>query len=218
MTVYYKATQPDGTDFRTGTVDYDGALTSGEPVMHPDPFWDDAAGYLSISVEPADTLIGGSWPCRLFEVEPVGEVRTAPCHPYKRAVTGLRMVREVEAWRALGPRGESVAQFIARTAAWTAAWTATRGAAWTAARTAAWTAAWTATRGAAWTAARDAAWTAARTAARDAVWDAAWGAAGDAVWDAAWDAAGALLVRDRISPEQFRTLTEPWKILTGEEL
>jgi len=33
-----------------------------------------------------------------------------------------------------------------------------------------------------------------------------------------WDAAGALLVRDRISPEQFRTLIEPWKIMTGEEL
>jgi len=165
VTVYYKATQPDGTDFRTGTVDYAGALASGDPVMHPDPFWDDAAGYLSISVEPAETLIGGSWPCRLFEVEPVGEVRTAPGHPYKRAVTGLRMVREVEAWRALGPRGESVAEFIARTSAGDAAWDA------------AWTAAWT-----------------------------------------AGDAAGALLVRDRISPEQFRMLTEPWKILTGEEL
>ena len=30
--IYYKATQMDGTDFYTGTVDYAGAMASGEPL------------------------------------------------------------------------------------------------------------------------------------------------------------------------------------------
>lgn len=28
--IYYKATRPDGTDFRTGMVDYSGAMYRGE--------------------------------------------------------------------------------------------------------------------------------------------------------------------------------------------
>jgi hypothetical protein len=45
VTRYYKATRPDGTDFRTGTVDYAAALASGEPVTHPAPHDRDASGY-----------------------------------------------------------------------------------------------------------------------------------------------------------------------------
>lgn len=31
---YYKATRPDGTDFRTGTIDYAAALRTGEIIRH----------------------------------------------------------------------------------------------------------------------------------------------------------------------------------------
>ena len=34
-TTHWKATRPNGTDFRTGTVDYGAALLSGEVVKHP---------------------------------------------------------------------------------------------------------------------------------------------------------------------------------------
>jgi len=79
----------------------------------------------------------------------------------------------------------------------------------------AWNSAWNSARVAARDAARDAAWNSARYAAWDSVWDAAWDAARDLVWDAAWDAAWdailALLVRDKITPEQFDILYGPWK-------
>ena len=50
---------------------------------------------------------------------------------------------------------------------------------------------------------------------------AAWDAARDAAWDAAWgvlaveDAALALLVRDLLAPEHYRTLTAPWAQVVG---
>ena len=75
---------------------------------------------------------------------------------------------------------------------------------------AAWDAAW----GAAWSAARDAAWGAAWSATRSAAWDAArydaWDPARDAAWDAAWSADLAIVVRDKISPDQFNILVQPW--------
>ena len=65
---YYKATRMDGRDFRTGTVDYAAALTTGVPVMHPDPdLKADASRYLSVATVPTDCT-GFSWPCRLFAV------------------------------------------------------------------------------------------------------------------------------------------------------
>ena len=48
------------------------------------------------------------------------------------------------------------------------------------------------------------------TARKDAA--AAW----DAAWAAAWDAARALLVKDKITPDQFDTLTKPWRDAIGE--
>ena len=41
-------------------------------------------------------------------------------------------------------------------------------------------------------------------------------AARGAAWGAAWGAASALLVRDRITPEQFAILTGPWVKVMGE--
>jgi hypothetical protein len=51
----------------------------------------------------------------------------------------------------------------------------------------------------------------AEDAARDAARDAAWGAARDA----ALDAALALLVRDLITPEHYRTITRAWATVVG---
>jgi hypothetical protein len=50
MTTYYKATRPDGTDFRTGTIDYAAALASGEVIHHPVETMvpNDPATYLSV--------------------------------------------------------------------------------------------------------------------------------------------------------------------------
>jgi hypothetical protein len=207
MTAYYKATQPDGRDFHTGTIDYAAALASGEIIRHPAPkrVRDDAGTYLSVSVAPADCT-GMEWPCRLFRVEPVGRAIKALNLPNKRCVSALRVVEELPAWQALGPNGDEVARLLAsfravareqavrlapaRDAAWAPAWDAARAAALDAPRAAAWAAA----RAAAWAAARDAAWAA--------------GAAAGA-------AARALVVRDLITPEQFDAESEPWVSVMG---
>ena len=212
MTLYYKATRPDGTDFQTGTIDYGAALVSGEVVRHSAAkrVWDDPSTYLSVSVSASDCT-GFAWPCRLFRVEPVDCVvgsgkRKLSASPNKRACSALRVVEELPAWQALGPNGEAVAAFIERLrtatpdeikrliAVWAAVWDAARAAA------------------------RDAVWDAARAAARDAARAAVWDTARDAVWDAAraaaraaaWDAARAAVVRDLITSEQYAILTQPF--------
>ena len=235
----YKATRPDGTDFRTGTVNYAKALETGEVLKHPEKRKRNRpATYFSVSVTPTDCT-GMRWPCRLFRVEAVGRAIKNDDLENKRCCSKLRVVEELPAHEALGPQGEEIAALIERCrtlpydeaqelhAAWDAAWDAARHAAWGAARDAAWEAARDAARGAAWDAALDAAWEAARDAARgaargaaweaawDAAWGAAWGAARDAAWGAARDAARgaalALISKDLITPEQFNTLYDPWR-------
>ncbi len=207
MTTFYKCTRPDGTDFRTGTVNYAAALASGEIIRHPAALKirNQPKTYLSVSVAPADCT-GMKWPCRLFRVEPVGKVMGAgktplKASPNKRAVSALRVVEELPAWQALGPNGEAVASLIARCRAATDEEILSLSATW-------WHDSWSAARNAAWYAAQGAA----RGAARDAVWDAVW----DAAWNApaqgaAWDAAQALVVRDLITPEQFDILCGSWR-------
>jgi hypothetical protein len=160
---------------------------------------DEPATYISISVSETDCT-GFAWPARLFRVEPVGRIMTRLTDfPSKRAVSALRVIEELPAWRLLGPQGQEVAALIERAGELTAdeiersaaAWGAVRDAARTAARTAAWGAARGAARGAALDATRAAAWAAAR--------------------DAAGDAAGALVVRDLISAEHFEALYGPWR-------
>jgi hypothetical protein len=193
----------------------------------------DAATYLSASTEKADCT-GFSWPCRLFEVEPLpegsfryynaetgerakltpegrpdgtetirvvdlGRVLDGLDYPHKRAALAFRVVRELDAFEALGPNGEAVAHLTERIAACTVEEIKKLGAAWEAA--------WGAALEAAWGAAREAAWVAARGAAREA----AWGAARGAAREAAWGAALAVLVKDKITPEQFDILTKPWR-------
>ena len=156
MSVCWKATRPDGTDFHTGRIDYANAVggvldpgMTGEGSM-PGPGW------LHLATAPT-ACAGMRWPCRLFEVEPVGVVITTPNHPDKVGCTAVRVLREVPAHLALGPQGREVAALIKQARGMTAAEVD--------ARAAAWDAAWAAARAAAWAAAR-----AAARAARDAAW------------------------------------------------
>jgi len=120
--VFYKATRPDGTDFRTGTVDYAAALRSGHRVSHPDPgpmVPGDAATFLSVSTAPAETLRGGRWPCRLFEVQIEGEAQEDPPgtsglqdHPHRRGVKALRVRRELQGHLAFGLQGLAIVRLI----------------------------------------------------------------------------------------------------------
>ena len=59
-------------------------------------------------------------------------------------------------------------------------------------------------------AANSAANSAAISTAWYAAWDAARNAAWDAAWYAAWDADLAIVVRDKITPDQFNILVQPW--------
>ena len=219
MTIFFKSTRLDGTDFYSGQVDYASALASGEPlpelsgdVEFPGPGW------YHLATVPTE-CVGMSWPCRLFEVEPVGDVCMDTAHPHKIGARSVRVLREIEAHRVFGPQGEQVAAFIERCATLTADDVRRLDAAWDATRDAARDAAWDATRDATRDAARDAAWDATRDAAR-----AAWGATRDATraaWDAAWDAAWALLVRDLIGQHPgwdqaaYDALTGPWRRTIG---
>lgn len=216
MSTYFKAVRPDGTDFRTGTIDYAAALGS-EPVTLPevpDPECCTST-VLHASTVPTETLVGGYWPCRLFEVTgtPVAE------DGHKRGFFSLTVVREVAAHQALGPQGEQVAALIDRAGKLTVGETEKLAAARDAARDAPWYdtlhAACVAAQAAARDAARAAAWDAARVAAWAAARVAAWDATRVAAWDAARGAALALVVRDLITKEQYSLLTGPWAQVIG---
>lgn len=178
--IFYKATRPDGTSFH----DQKTTWTVGETVSVTPPRQVKlcGGGVLHASDAPGETLLGGSWPCRLFEVE--GEPSAHQDHKY--GFHELTVIRELPAWQALGPNGEVVEAHIEKCKTVTPEQVDRLNAAVGAARTAAWGAAW------------DAAWGAARTAARDAA------------RDAAGNSALALLVRDLITPEQFDVLYGPW--------
>ena len=215
MITFYKATRPNGTSF----YDSETKWQVGRIVRHPTPDLSlglCSAGVLHISDAPGETLIGGSWPCHLFEVEPRSQpLLHSGTDSHKYGCTAVKVVRELPAWQALGPNGEAVAALIERCKTLTygevrqlvAAWDAARNAARDAARGAAWYATWGAARGAA----RDAARVAARVAAWDAARDSAWNAAGGA----AGDAALALTVKDLITPDQFDLLYGPWEKVMG---
>jgi hypothetical protein len=184
---YYKATRPDGTSFYDGKTPWAvGETTTIEPadqlirLCSPD--------VLHASNTPSETLIGGSWPCRLFEV--TGEAVVTSNHKY--GFHNLTVTREIEAWRALGPNGQQVAALIVQADTVTPE----QARQLRSACDAAWYAAWDAARYVAW------------GAARYAAWYAAWGAAGDV--------ACAYVVRDRISVEHFTTLAGPWISVMGE--
>ena len=191
---YFKATHVDGTDFRTGTIDYAAACGTGEVIRHPSARKrrDVPSTYLSVATVETDCT-GSSWPARLFRVEPVGRPMKASDLPNKRAVSALRVIEELPAHRLLGPQGEEVAAVIERCRVMTVE-EAQRLTDARAERTAAWDFAWVAARDAAMDAGRCEAWCAARAAAWDAR-EAAWG----------------ILVRDLISAKYFDVLISSWR-------
>ncbi len=105
---------------------------------------------LHVSDVAAETLLGGSWPCRLFEVEG-RELLGQQGHKFGFAA--LRVIRELPAWQALGPNGEAVVMLIEQ-AQWLNEDEARR---LDAAQDAAWRAGRDAARGAVGCSARDAA-------------------------------------------------------------
>ncbi len=227
MTTYYKATRPNGTDFRTGTVRYE----VGQRTVHPSSSKrtkDEPSTYLSVSTH-ATNCTGMHWPCRLFVVEGVGRAMRSDQYPNKRAFLAVDVIEERPAHEVFGPQGTEVATLIDRASRLTAEEAGRLAAAWDAARAAPRTAPRTAPGTAAWDAAGTAAWAAAGAAVRAAVWDAAgvavWDAAGVAVWDAAWAAAWAaaraaaraLVVRDLIPTEPFDRLYGPWASVVGRD-
>ena len=204
---YFKAVRPNGTDFHTGTVQW--APPEGHEgewiVRHPTSTVMDthASSYLSVSAVPTDCL-NMKWPCRLFEVEAVGDVEPEPHFRHKVAGLEFKIVRELDSHIALGPQGEQVAALIDRVARLTDTETDqldAAGAGGGISGTAVWDFVWAADRVAAW------------DAAVDATWDAT---AGEATWDApAGEAVLGLLVRDLISTEHYDTLTRPWRTVIG---
>ncbi len=212
---YFKATRPDGTDFYSGLILY----KIGKRVRPAEASLTPAIcgpGYLHASDAPGEVLVGGRWPCRLFEVTGKPAAGFDGEHKHKGGFKQLTVVREIDPYLALGPNGRYVAGIIERIRKadrgeiekLRAARGAVRGAAWEAVRGAAWGAA----RGAARGAVREASWGASREAAREAAWEAARGAA----WEAAWEAVLALGVRDLITPEQFDSLYSPWQSVMGK--
>ena len=179
--IFYKATRPDGTSFH----DQKTTWTVGETVSVAESDRQVklcGGGVLHASDAPGETLLGGSWPCRLFEVE--GEPSAHQDHKY--GFHELTVIRELPAWQALGPNGEVVEAHIEKCKTVTPEQVDRLNAA------------------------VDAAWGAVWNAARDAAWDAVWNAARTAARDAAGNSALALLVRDLITPEQFDVLYGPW--------
>ena len=191
MTTYYKATRPNGTSFHDGVTRWEVGETVKIKVMDRRKTMC-GKGILHASDAPGETLVNGTWPCRLFEVE--GEPIAQGGH--KLGFHELTVVRELPAWQVFGPNGEAVVELIEQAARMTEDEVARMNDPY-AARDAARDAAWNASH---------AAWYAARYAARDTARVAAWNAARDA----ARYAAAALVVRDLISEEDFQILYRPW--------
>ena len=204
---YYKATRTDGTSFYDSKTKW----TVGRITRHPNPNTSKglcSSGVLHISDAPGETLAGGSWPCRLFEVEPRSALISGVDHMH--GCTAVKVVRELPAWQALGPNGEAVAAHIEQCKTITpeqGRQLADARTTWTVNRPAARTAAWDAAAG---DAARTAALACVRNVTAAAVVDGAW----SSTWDAR-DAALALVVRDLITPEQFDRLYGPWASVMG---
>ena len=211
MATYFKAVRPNGASFHDPSFMW--ATEVGGVTYHPthgkSGNTSTAAGYLSVSTTATDCT-GMRWPCRLLEVEPVGEVFTPdPAGlPNKRAGLVFRTVRELPAHEVFGPSGEYVVALVERCSRLTPE-EAERF--------------YAVRRGAGRGAGRDAVWNAVRNAARNAAWNAVRNAvrnaARNAAWDAAWDAAWALLVRDLIgdtfTQAHYDTLTMPWRTTIG---
>lgn len=205
MKTYFKAVRPDGTDFHTGTVLYEvGTQLPRIPSQKGIKRSCCSNTVYHASDTPSETLIGGSWPARLFEMSG----RPVASEGHKYGFVTLRVERELESHLVFGPNGEDVVRIIEQAKSVTPA----QAEQLRAARVAAWVAA----RVAAWYEDRVAAWHAAREAAVDEAREAAWHAAQEAAVDEAVNAAIATVVRDYITPEQYHTLTKVWFEVIGD--
>ena len=204
----FKAVHPNGTDFRTGKVQW--APPPGHEgewiVRHPTAtkVGGQASEYLSVSTVATDCT-GMEWPCRLLTVEAVGDItKPSPTTlPSKRAGVAFRVTGELPAHEVFGPQCEHVAALLERARHLTLD------------EASALDDALDGGRYAAWEAARDAAWDVARAPAAAVASAAARAAARGAARAAARDAAGALVVRGLITTEDYDTLTRPWRTVIG---
>ena len=93
---FYKATRPDGTDFATGTVKYE----LGEWTPEISDLVICGRGY-HVADTPSETLVGGTWPCRLFKAEVKGRAGrgswTKGDHPHKGVYPSIRVIEELPA-------------------------------------------------------------------------------------------------------------------------
>jgi hypothetical protein len=212
---YFKATRVDGTDFRTGTVDYAAALASGQPVV-PNPVTPDEQlsidyghpgfcrpGRLYAADAPGMTLVGGPWPCRLFIVEGDPVEGFDWVHAHKGAFHRLTVVEELPGWQALGGNGEQAAAFIAR---FRAANDTDRDKVWDR-----FNALPIADVSDAWGRVVDALYDGLREHAKEAVYLAVRHAAPMALMDA-------VVARDLIPAADYDLLTNPWRTVIGEPL
>lgn len=226
---YYKATRLDGTSFWDGATRW----AVGETVTIPaDQRRTELCGpgILHVADTPSETMVGGSWPCRLFRVEPA-EIVASKGH--KHGAHAVAVMDELPAWQVFGPHGEAVAQIIERASQLTADEASQLVAAWYIAGAAAGAAAWDNARDnaranaldnaryaavyIAGAAAGDTAWKAIGDAAGAAAAVAAWDAAGAAAWDAAWVAATWDLANPGgpYTPAHRDLLMQPWREVIG---
>ena len=162
---FFKATRPDGTSFHDATTMWEVGRVTRLPARETPGDRLCGRGVLHAATVETETLAGGSWPCRLFTVEPVGDLVVSAAHPRKVGCHAWKVTGELEPWRVFGPQGRLVVRLVDQAGSLTlkqaqridaardAAWSATRSAAWSAALDAAWDAAWAAARDAAWAAA-----------------------------------------------------------------
>ena len=124
---FYKLTRSDGRDFWSGRIDYACAYRTGEVLWHPlhgktALDHENDASYFSVATAPSATLGNFIYdpktpnlvpPCRLFEVEPVGEesaIERLGGHEW-RALQALRVTKEHPAELVLGPNHKAVVTF-----------------------------------------------------------------------------------------------------------
>ena len=131
--ILFKATRLDGTDFRTGMVqwapppDHDGPWVVRHPGIErykkgftsnkPDPESYSAANYLSASVTP-HALPGSDWPMRLFKVRAIGRTGRSTEYLEKVAALEYEVVAEIDSSIRFGPQGAQVALLLAQWKDW----------------------------------------------------------------------------------------------------
>jgi hypothetical protein len=204
--IYYKATALDGRSFMAAPSGHRARYTVGRTTSIPyrrrvkKPLIC-SSDVLHASETPSETLIGGGYfPCRLFEVS--GEPVCSSNYHRKHGFVALRVEREIESWRALGPNGREVHTLLERVATLSAASVVDRPSG----RDDVLDAAWSSTHECAIAHARSGAIYGAGRAAQAVLPSSSHGP----YWAAAiYFATGAVVMRDLIPPESFALLYAP---------